>query len=262
LTGWNSLMTNGLVDAYRVFNDQEFLDLALKNANFIKDNQLRKDGGLNRNYKEGKSTINAYLEDYAATIEAYINLFEVTSDEKWLNLAQNLTKYTINHFYNPENGMFYFTSDEDSSLITRSIEYMDNVIPASNSIMAKNLFKLSHLTFDMDYNEKAAQMLHNVSTDIESYPSSYSNWLDLTLNYTKPFYEIVIAGKNAKAIRNEMNTHYIPNAVIASTETDQENIEVFEGRWDDDNTWIYVCVNNACKLPVKTVNEALKLLEN
>lgn len=262
LTGWNGLLANGLVDAYRVFNEDDFLDLALKNANFIRDNQIRPDGGLNRNYKGGKSTINGYLEDYASTIQAFINLFEVTADKKWLISAKNLTEYTINRFYNPKNGMFYFTSDEDSALVSRSIEYLDNVIPASNSIMAKNLYKLSHLTFNASYSEKAAQMLHNVSADIESYPSSYSNWLDLMLDYTHPFYEIVITGKDAEAKRDQLYANFIPNAVIVATTKEQDDLDIFEGRWDDDHTWIYVCVNNACKLPVKTVPEALKLLEN
>lgn len=262
LTGWNGLLIAGLVDAYRVFEEQEFLDLALKNANFIKDNQIRKDGGLNRNYKNGKSSINAYLEDYASTIDAFIKLFEITGDSQWLNLSQNLTQYTVANFTDKKSGMFYFTSDKDAALITRSVELMDNVIPASNSMMAKNLFKLSHLTFNMSYSKRAGQMLHNVTTDATSYASSYSNWFDLMINFTNPFYEIVVVGPKAQDLVNDLNENYLSNAVIAWTSQENNNLDLFENRFNADETYIYVCENNSCKLPVKTADSALKLLEN
>lgn len=260
LTSWNGLMTKGYVDAYRVFGEQKFLDAALKNANFILDNSLRKDGGLNRTYKDGKSTINAYLEDYAATIDACIALFEVTTDVKWLTQAKMLTDYTITNFQNTENKMFFFTSDEDPSLASRNTEIYDNVIPASNSMMAKNIFTLSHYYLDRNYTDTAAAMLNNVQANFNQNPTSFSNWMDLSINYTKPYYELVIVGPNAQQVLSELNTMYLPNKLIAASigESDQE---IFEGRYLEGETLIFVCVNNACKLPVKTVKEALELIE-
>ncbi len=259
LTGWNGLMTKAYVDAYRVFGEQRFLDAALKNAEFITDKVLRKDGGLNRTYKNGQSTINAYLEDYAATIDAFIALFEVTTDSKWLELAKSLTDYTFAHFHNTDNNMFYFTSDEDQQLVSRNTEYQDNVIPASNSMMAKNIFTLSHYYLDRTYTNTAAAMLNNVQQEIEQSPMSYSNWLDLMLNYTNPYYELVVVGPSAPEVLNELNSYYIPNKLIAGSTTASSQ-EIFEGRFLEGETLIYVCVNNACKLPVRTVAEALPLM--
>ena len=81
--------------------------------------------------------------------------------------------------------MFYVTSNEDHALITRNVEYRDNVIPASNSIMAKNLFKLSHYFDNEHFRKTAMTMLNNVKPEIQEYGSGYSNWLDLMLNYTQ-----------------------------------------------------------------------------
>jgi len=260
LTGWNSLMTKGYIDAYRVFNDQKFLDAALKNAQFVVDKLQREDGGLNRTYKNGESTINAYLEDYAATIQAFISLFEVTTDTLWLERAKGLTDYCIKHFQNKENSMFYFTSDEDASLVSRNTEYLDNVIPASNSMMAKNIFTLSHYYLNRDYTNTAATMLNNVQGDFERSGSSFSNWLDLMLNYTKPYYELVVVGPEAKQRLQELNDLYLPNKLIAASEG-KNTQEIFEGRYLEGETLIYVCVNNACKLPVRTITEALELIK-
>jgi len=260
LSGWNGLMIKGYTDAYRVFNNQTFLDAALKNANFIASKMLRKDGGLNRTYKNGNSTINAYLEDYAAVIDAFIALFEITTDEVWLTRAKTLTDYTFTYFHNDENKMFYFTSNEDPGLVSRSIQYTDNVIPASNSMMAKNIFKLSHYFLDKRYTDTAAFMINNLQLDMERYGASYSNWLDLLLNYTNPYYELVVVGANADQVLTELHQNYIPNKLIAgSTETSEQ--EIFKGRYLEGETLIYVCVNNACKLPVRSVDEALKLID-
>nr|WP_298237690.1 thioredoxin domain-containing protein [uncultured Algibacter sp.] len=259
LISWNALMLKGYIDAYRVLGNAEYLASAKKNAKFIINNQLREDGGLNHSYKNGKSSINGYLEDYAASIDAFITLYEVTLNETWLNTARNLTNYTFDHFFDETSKMFFFTSNEDDPLVTRSIEYRDNVIPASNSIMAKNLFKLSHYFDNTYYNKTAMTMLNNVKPEMQEYPSGYSNWLDLMLNYAQPYYEVAIVGKDAKEKIESLNKTYIPNKLIAGS-TSENNMPLLENRFNPENTLIYVCVNKACKLPVSEVDKAVKLL--
>ncbi len=91
----------------------------------------------------GKLPLDGFLEDYAFLIEALIALYQATFDEKWIYQAKELTDYTIDHFYDDQSGMFYFTSKESKDLIARKFEVTDNVIPASNSSMAKSLLVLS-----------------------------------------------------------------------------------------------------------------------
>ncbi len=261
LTSWNALMIKGYVDAYRVFGEQNFLASAIKNAEFILDKQLNTNSRLNHSYKEGKSTINGYLEDYAATIDAFIALYENTLEEKWLRTARDLTNYTFDHFFNDQNKIFYFTSNEDPSLVTRSIEYRDNVVPASNSIMAKNLFKLSHYFDNEAYLKTATTMLNNVKPEIENYPSSYSNWLDLMLNYTFQFYEVAIVGKDVFEKIKELNNTYIPNKLIIGSQSEND-LPLLKNKFVENKTYIYVCVNKSCKLPVTQVNDAIKQIKN
>ncbi|ULC59392.1 thioredoxin domain-containing protein [Flaviramulus sp. BrNp1-15] len=260
LTSWNAIMLKGYVDAYRVFGDDSYLASAEKNANFILNNQLKEDGGLYHNYKNGVSTINGYLEDYANTIDAFIALYENSLDEKWLTSARDLSNYTLDHFYDDTSKMFFFTSNDDDALVSRSIEYRDNVIPASNSIMAKNLFKLSHYFDNEHFSKTAMTMLNNVKPEMQEYPSGYSNWFDLMLNYTNPYYEVAIVGKEAKQKISDLNKNYIPNKLIVGS-TSENNLPLLENRYNPNETFIYVCVNKACKLPVSEVSQALKLLK-
>jgi uncharacterized protein YyaL (SSP411 family) len=261
LTSWNALMIKGYVEAFKTFQIQAYLTEALKNAQFIIENQLQSNGALNHNYKDGQSSINGYLEDYATLIDAFISLHEVTLDEKWIRLSKKLTDYTYENFYNQENSMFYFTSKKDEKLVARSFEYRDNVIAASNSIMAKNLFILSHHLDNEKYLNTSSKMLHNVHPEIETYPSGYSNWLDLTENYKNKYYEIVVVGKDANSKIKELNTSYLPNALVAGSSKESTK-PLLKYRYIDDETLIYVCVNNSCKLPVSEASEALKLLNN
>jgi len=256
LTSWNGLMLKGYVDAYKIFQKESYLNIALKNAQFIANKQMKPDGALYHNYKDGKSTINGYLEDYAAVIEAYIALYEVTLDETWMDYSKKLADYTFEKFFDEENSMFYFTSEEDQKLFTRNFEYQDNVIPASNSIMAKNLFKLSHFYDESRYKETATQMLKNVQPKIEQFPGSFSNWMDLLANYQNDFYEVVVMGKEAISKTKVINTRYIPNKLVAGS-TKKNDSYLLEGRYMEGETFIYVCVNNTCKLPMKDPEKAI-----
>lgn len=260
LTSWNALMLKGYIDAYKVFDEPHFLEIAIKNATFILSKQLQENGNLNHTYKNGRSSINGYLEDYASVIDAYISLYEVTLNEKWLAIAKQLTDYVFDHFFDTKTSMFYFTSDEDHNLITRKMEIEDNVIPASNSIMAKNLFLLSHYYSNGYYLKVSKQMLHNVKERTEQYASGYSNWLQLACNFTGDFYELAISGKDASARIKEINKNYIPNKLIAGG-ISKSKLPLMEGRFIDNETFIYVCVNNACKLPEKNTEKALSQLK-
>ena len=108
LTSWNAIMLKGYIDAYRVFNRQDYLAIAIKNAEFIRDTQLRSDGGLNHNFKDGTSSINGYLEDYANTIDAFLALYESTLDESWLYTSRDLSNYVFDHFADDSSQMFFF----------------------------------------------------------------------------------------------------------------------------------------------------------
>ena len=93
----------------KCFQNKEYLDAALKNAQFISEKQLQENGALYHNYKDGRSSINGYLEDYAAVIDAYIALYEVTLDEKWIDLAKELnTIFFYQLFLIRKNSMFLF----------------------------------------------------------------------------------------------------------------------------------------------------------
>lgn len=261
LTSWNALMIQGYVDAYKSFNTKEYLEIALKNANFILENQLNTKGRLYRNFKNERSTINGYSEDYAATIKSFISLYEVTFDEKWLLNAKKMTNYLMAHFYDEKSGLFFFTSDKDERLISRKYEIIDGVIPSSNSIMANNLFKLGHYFADKKYSNTSEQMLNNLKDNLKTNPYNYSNWLNVMTNYTKPFYEVVVAGKKAKETSSLLMNTYLPNTIIAGATKDTASIPLLAYKFSEAETFIYVCVNGSCKRPQTNIEKAINSIK-
>ena len=260
ITSWNGLMISGYVDAYKSFNDEIFKNEAINAGEFIFKNLIKKDGGLHHNFVNGKSKINGYLEDYATVIQASLDLYEVTLNQKWIERALNLSEYVLSNFSGVESELFYFTSSQDEDLISRSVEFRDNVIPSSNSIMAKNLFRLYHYFDKQEYYEKAQNMSLSVTAEFETYPSGYTNWFDLIYNFKSNYYEIAVVGENSIKQVEEINKKYIPNKLIIGSKS-ENNLPLLKNRYVEGKTLIYVCVNKACKMPTEDLDEALSLVK-
>jgi uncharacterized protein YyaL (SSP411 family) len=259
LTSWNGLMLKGLVDAYRYLGEEAYLDLALENAAFLQREMIKDDNSLFRNHKEGKSSINAFLDDYAAVIDAFVSLYEVTFDEKWLDISKQLLDYTKEHFFDKTSGMFFYTSDQDQSLIRRTIEVDDNVISSSNSMMAINLFKLHKLYPDEGYGDLSEQMVKNVQKDFDKRAQGFSNWLHLVLFQNQRFYEIAVIGEDYKAMGRELAKAYVPQSILVGSKG-EGNLELLKNREVPGKTLTYVCIEGACKLPVDSAGKALEQL--
>jgi len=258
LTSWNAIMLKGYVDAYKALGNQDYLNTALENANFIIKNLWSTEGHLFHNYKNDKSTINGYLEDYCFVIAAFISIYEVTWDEKWLHDAKQLVDYSLEHFYDEQHSFFRFTSDKDEALISVHFETEDNVIPASNSVMAKNLYQLS-IYFNNSYYEKVAKQMLSILLPNIDYPSAYSNWLDLALTISEQSKELAICGPKAKNHNGFINSLYIPNVIIAGSEK-TSSLPFLNDRFVEDKTLFYVCQNKTCQLPTEDFQEMISQL--
>jgi len=262
LTSWNALMIKALCDAYLSFGDSEYRKMAERTAHFILKNIQKEDAALYHSFKNGKASINGYLEDYSFTIEAFISLYQCTFDEFWLKEAQKLADYSIVHFYDMESGMFYFTNDKDPKLIARKMEVSDNVIPASNSSMSKGLHQLGLLLENEEYLKISKQMLSNMQESFNNYLPAASNWGILLLRKSFPYYEVAIAGKDAEKILVNFHRQYLPNCLFLGDNNHQSTLPLLELKWVNEQTTIYVCENKVCQLPVTTVEKAMKQISS
>jgi uncharacterized protein YyaL (SSP411 family) len=258
LTSWNALMISAYCEAYRACEDQSFLSKAEKTADFILKKQASPDFRLNRIYKNGSSSINGFLDDYALTIEAFLNLYRSSAKEKYLLIAGDFQEYAITHFYDDKTGMFYYTSDIDSVIITKKYELDDNVIPSSNSVTARNLYMLGFYFYNEGYTDIAQRMFSNVRESILNNIGYFANWASLSLQISIPPFELVIIGEKAAEFRSELLKKFRPDMLIAVSEK-ESSLPVFKDRFVNGKTAIYVCRDHRCSMPVFSIEEAEQL---
>jgi uncharacterized protein YyaL (SSP411 family) len=256
LASWNGLMLKGLCEAYRAFNNDEYLTIALKNARFIVDN-LVIGGRISRVYNPENQTV-AFLDDYANIIDAFITLYEVTFDEQWLEHAVGFTDNAIAHYYDKTSGMFFFTADDDEQLIARKSEIMDGVIPASNSVMARNLKALGLLFDNEHYLKISAQQLRNIITHLAKYGSAYSNWSMLLLDEVFGTNEVAIVGTDAETFRLEIEKNYVPNKIILGGK--KGSLPLLRDKFSN-QTQVFICKDKTCGLPANNIPDALKQIK-
>lgn len=259
ITSWNAIMNRGYTDAYKAFGEVKYLEIAQKNIEFIKRNLWSENGNLYRTYKNKKAKINGFLEDYAFVIDALIGLYEVTANESYLYDAKQLLDYSLDNFYNSEKGLFRFKSILDSALVSENYEVEDNVIDSSNSVMARNLYVLS-IYFGLTHYEDIAQRMKRIVISNIDYPSAFSNWLNVFMNWDTRQRELAICGENALESLNIINSNYLPQITVAATES-PSNLPFLRNRYTKGVVSYYVCKNKVCDLPIYNIDEAINQLK-
>ncbi len=261
LCSWNALMVSGLVDAYRATNNKNYLKLAKDCANFIK-NKFYKNEVLFRTYKNDEAKINGFLEDYATVIASYIGLYQVDFDENWLSIAESLTLKCIQDFFDEEESFFNFSDINSSQLIANKKEIFDNVIPCSNSIMAHNLYDLGVLLGRNDFIDLSKTMISKMKALLQRNGEYLSNWARLALKIANSKIEIVIYGIAALELSNLFIGKNLPDYYLLAS-NEKSDLPLFLDRQPPENkTFIYVCINNTCALPVESPAEAIQIIEN
>ncbi|GAB4520342.1 MAG: thioredoxin domain-containing protein [Anaerolineae bacterium] len=267
LTAWNGLMLASLAEAARVLGREDYKQAAVRAGDFLLNTMMTADGRLLRTYKDGVARLNAYLEDYANMVDALLELYQLTFDERWFTAAQTLTERVLAHFPNAEGG-FYDTSDDHEQLIVRPRNIQDNALPGGNTMMAKQLLRLAAYTGDDRYDTAARGVLRLLPNALEQYPQAFGQALNAADMLVNGIAEIAIVGDpQVEATRELLHvTHetYRPNMIVALAREDvpgETTIPLLNYRAQRGGLpTVYVCRNFTCRMPVTTPDAMRELL--
>ncbi len=159
LTSWNSLAIKSLAVAGGVLDEQSFVDAAQRAMEFTFREMFDDQGRLRHAYRAGVSHIDAFVDDYAFTIEALIALFESTGKARWIGKAIQLADQLLARFQDDASGGFYYTAHESETLIARNKDWHDASVVSGNASAATSLLRLSRLCGRDDYRLAAARTL-------------------------------------------------------------------------------------------------------
>ncbi len=269
IAAWNGLMISAYARAAQVLDEPRYLDAATRAAKFVRANLYdEKSKLLYRNYREGRSTIEGFADDYTFVIQGLLDLYEASFDIAWLKFAIQLQETQDRLFFDEKSGGYFSTSGKDTSVVLRMKDDNDSAEPAASSVAALNLLRLAQFRGDKQFEDRGRKTLDAFAPTVTHFASAMPQLLvALDFSLSKPR-QIVIAGKpdalETKALLKEVHRHFLPNRILILA--DGGDGQSFFGEKNeairamspvDGKSAAYVCENFTCKAPV-TDSKALR----
>ena len=266
LTSWNGLMISGFARGYAVSGDTKYLQAAKNAVNFIENKLASNDGRLKRTFKDGRSKLNAYLEDYAFYVGGLLNLFAANSKQEYLDKSIRYTDFMLQHFWDDKEGNLFFTSDDHEQLISRTKSFYDLAMPSGNSMAASNLLKLYHYTQNNSYLDRAVRIMKAGSQSAAENPFGFGQMLNSIYLYVKKPVEIAVfssydnSNTNNSSLVTWLNRQFLPGSMIAIVHPREvaklQYYPFFKGREaEGGRETAFVCKDFTCSLPIRSIEE-------
>ena len=253
LAAWNALMVSALADAGAVLGREDYVDAARQCARFVLEQMHDGRGHLLRTYKDGRASLNAYLEDHAFLVEALLTLYEATFEPRWFKAARALADAMIDRFGAPEGG-FFDTSSDHESLVVRPRSLEDHPIPSGGSAAAYGLERLAALTGEHAYAERAGEVMRMLAQPAARHPQAFGHLLQAMRFHLGPRREVALVGDTLDELLAVVRRRFRPTTVVAAKRPGdaiaEEAVPLLRGRDPvDGHPAAYVCQDFACRMP-------------
>ncbi len=261
LTDWNGLTIAAFAKASEVLGDNSYLDVAVKVADFQLEKMRGADGTLFHRYARGERAVEGFLDDYAFLTWGLIEVYEASFDEKYLKAAVELTESMLARFWDDENGGFFFTPKNAADVLVRRKEVYDGALPSGNSVALLNLMRLSRLSDNPAYEEKAARLTRVFAADVKGSPAAHTFFLIGVDFIAGPAHNVIIVGeKDQESTLNllkALRRLYVPTMVVSLKALDRAGFgyEAIDGK-----ATAYVCRGQMCLPPTNSAEKMQELL--
>ncbi|MBX4258797.1 thioredoxin domain-containing protein [Clostridium estertheticum] len=263
LTSWNGLMIAALAYGGRVFQNKTYIIAAEKAMNFIISKMINDKGRLMARYRDGDVAHLGYLDDYAFTVHALIELYEATFNLVYLTKAIGLNENMLKLFKDENPGGLFLYGVDGEELISRPKDIYDGAMPSGNSVATLNMLRLARLTANSKLEDEAALQFKTFASKVKTIESAHAYFMTALLYSAVPGKDIIISGdENAggtKAMIKEINSTYLPFATVV--------LNAGDGRLNSINsvladhkpllgkTTAYICENYTCREPITNLQE-------
>ena len=262
ILSWNALMIKALAKAAVVLNDNEYQQIAVDAFNAITRlfQVNTTDVAKYHVYKQGNAKFPAFLEDYAFYIDAALQLYELTLNDHYIEIAKANCTYTIHHFSDENDSFFYFTPQEQKDVVLRKIEMYDGATPSGNAVMAENMLRLSVIIGNNDWYKRSIGMIIAASGKSIGFPGSFGVWSKLILLQTVGINEIAVIGKDFFSISREILLFYIPNKILMGCLKENDLYPLLSDKPEVSKTLIYLCKNFTCLAPLDNKDKLIEMI--
>jgi uncharacterized protein YyaL (SSP411 family) len=265
LTSWNALMIEGMAHAGRVFGQSEWIASARRALTFVQTTMWNPDTQrLFATHKDGKTHLNAYLDDYAFLLKALIEMMQADFQTDDLAFAQQLGDVMLGQFEDASSGGFFFTSHDHERLIQRPKPSHDNATPSGNGIATFALQRLSHLTNDLRYADSARKTLTSFVEQMDDHPSGFGSLLMALEEQLIPPRLVILAGPADafEPFQTALVGTYSPTTIVLAIANGVLPSSSVLSRPVSAEVNAYVCQGVTCLAPLTGIlelQEALKM---
>jgi uncharacterized protein YyaL (SSP411 family) len=256
LAAWNGLMLRGITEAARAFGRDDYRALAVRNGDFLLREMVR-DGRVMRSHTAGVTRIAGFLEDHAAVSLAFLDLYSLTFERRWLDAARSIADAIDEWFWDASTGAYFDTARDHEALLTRPRDVTDNAVPAGTSLAIDLLLRLAELLGDTDRRQRAMHVLESLAEPMARYAPAFGHALGAADMAVHGAVEVALAGdpsaEDFRALVDAVAQEYVPSLVIAGgsapSDTRAELAILRDKTATGDRATAYVCRQYLCEEP-------------
>ncbi len=245
VASWNGLAIRTFAEAGAALADTEYLEAAREAARFVLD-RLVVDGMLMRSWRQGRTSVPAFLDDHAALALGLFSLYAATGELDWYRAAMNLVA-ELDRFANPAGG-FYDTPDDGETLVKRPLDQTDNPLPSGSAMAAEALYLASLYTAEASHRERSEQTLAAAGLLMQKYPSMVAHHLSVAYAHGRSR-ELAIVGPDWSRFATVYWRRFRPETALAPSPEPTDEVPLLAGRGEDGRTLAYLCRGFVCDLP-------------
>jgi uncharacterized protein YyaL (SSP411 family) len=269
---WNGLMISAFLLAHKIMGNDTFRDSALKTIDFLVENCFQKGAGFYHTYLDGKGKVAGLLDDQLKMGMAFLDAYEVTGQDFYLEMAINLAKIAAEKFYDQRRGGFFDVEGQSSSVATLRSRFkpiQDDPIQSPNSSAAMLFDKLYYITSDYDYRRYAEGTLKYFSRIADKYGLYAASYFIALHHHVKHPVQVVVVGdavdfKTQELLRTAWSI-YRPHKLVIQVDPTRNNFANLSENIQEmaklRSPCACVCAGNSCAEPtndVQTLRQTIK----
>ena len=252
ILSWNCLLITALCKAYAAIGDEQYKKAAIDAIVWVENNFSDNDQEhLFHTNTNGVKKSFAFLDDYGALIQSYIQLQEITGDTQYLHKAEKWMGYVQAHFLDEEGVFFYYTAQYQTDVIVRQKDTYDGAQPSGNALICMSLYYLGHVFDRANWISQSERMIHQMRKLIIQYPSSFSYWGQCFSWMAADAIELVAIGPKVHNSLKKVLSPFQPHKILVFSDKEDSGLASTIGKYSLNNQY-YICVNKTC-LPANEV---------
>ena len=253
ILGWNAMLIVGFCKMNAATGNHLYKKAAIECMDWLESNLFHADENyFYHSIANGIPKAQAFLDDYANLIQAYIKLQEMTGDTSYLFKAKKWMDYVLIHFIDEDGLYFYYTASYQKDVIIRKKESYDGAQPSGNALICSSLYYLGQV-FDLtEWRKQAEKMIHSIRPSLLQYPSSFGFWAQSFYQMSTGMIELVGVGPSVYESLPTLNAAFVPNSIRLMSQVQEDSIPLLKGKQILDNQF-FICKNNSCSAPMTSV---------